>query len=71
MDSASCRLQSARTLQTAYPIILKSILSTMHASIVGQRTKAIRALGTLITADPDVLLDVSRLCSRLFFFTND
>ena len=43
----------------------------MHASIVGQRTKAIRALGTLITADPDVLLDVSRLCSRLFFFTND
>ncbi|GHJ86131.1 hypothetical protein NliqN6_2533 [Naganishia liquefaciens] len=56
-DLASCRLQSARTLQTAYPIILKSILSTLHAPIVGQRTKAIRALGNLITVDPDVLLD--------------
>jgi hypothetical protein len=32
----------------------------MHASVVGQRTKAVRALGSLITVDPDVLLDVSQ-----------
>ncbi|KAJ9107636.1 hypothetical protein QFC21_001096 [Naganishia friedmannii] len=56
-DAASCRLQSARSLQSAYPVILNSILATMHASVVAQRTKAVRALGSLITVDPDVLLD--------------
>ncbi|KAJ9123080.1 hypothetical protein QFC22_001270 [Naganishia vaughanmartiniae] len=55
--AASCRLQSVRSLQSAYPIILNSILATMHASVVAQRTKAVRALGALITVDPDVLLD--------------
>ncbi|KAJ9112608.1 hypothetical protein QFC19_000628 [Naganishia cerealis] len=56
-DSASCRLQSSRSLQAAYPVILNSILATMHASVVAQRTKAVRALGSLITVDPGVLLD--------------
>ncbi|KAJ9093623.1 hypothetical protein QFC20_007082 [Naganishia adeliensis] len=56
-DAASCRLQSTRTLQTAYPVILNSILTNMHASLVAQRTKAIRALGSLITVDPEVLLE--------------
>lgn len=34
----------------------------MHAPIVAQRTKAIRALGSLITVDPEVLLEVRKLC---------
>lgn len=35
----------------------------MHASLVAQRTKAIRALGSLITVDPEVLLEVrSTVC---------
>jgi hypothetical protein len=39
----------------------------MHASIVAQRTKAIRALGSLITVDPEVLLDVSSLFPQMPF----
>jgi hypothetical protein len=35
----------------------------MHASLVAQRTKAIRALGSLITVDPEVLLEVRSIVS--------
>ena len=56
---ASISLARGRPLQSAFDPILRAIGISMDSPVVALRSKALRALGSIVTVDPDVLALVS------------
>jgi cohesin loading factor subunit SCC2 len=56
---ASIALSRGRSLQSAFDPILRAIGASLDSTIVALRSKALRALGSIVTVDPDVLALVS------------
>ena len=56
---ASVALARGRSFQSAFDPILRAIGASMDSSVVALRSKALRALGAIVTVDPDVLALVS------------
>jgi len=56
---ASIALGRGRPLQSAFDPILRAIGASLDSTVVALRSKALRALGSIVTVDPDVLALVS------------
>jgi hypothetical protein len=56
---ASIALARGRPLQSAFDPILRAIGASLDSTVVALRSKALRALGSIVTVDPDVLALVS------------
>jgi hypothetical protein len=52
---ASISLARGRSLQSAFDPILRAIGESMDSTVVALRSKALRALGSIVVIDPDVL----------------
>ena len=63
---ASVALARGRSLQSAFDPILRAIGASMDSSVVALRSKALRALGAIVTVDPDVLSLVSQALKYRF-----
>jgi cohesin loading factor subunit SCC2 len=59
-DKVSERLGNLSSLNTAFDPVLSVILGSLDAAAVFMRTKALRALGQILTSDPLVLKKVER-----------
>jgi cohesin loading factor subunit SCC2 len=64
VDALSEEIGSSRGLSLAFEPILNVVLSALDATAVFMRTKALRALGQIVTSDPTVLNKVRSLASR-------
>jgi cohesin loading factor subunit SCC2 len=60
---ASIALARGRPLQSAFDPILRAIGASLDSTVVALRSKALRALGSIVTVDPDVLALVSTSAS--------
>lgn len=57
-DAHARRLEASNALQASSGMVLQAILTSMEGPGVAIRTKALRALQSMITADPALLLFV-------------
>ena len=64
-DLVSEIISVSQVLRNAFEPMLNMILSSLDASDVLMRTKAIRALGDVVTVDPAILQKVSSLARKL------
>lgn len=58
LDTISEQLGNIQQLGNAFDTILNAILHALDAPAVFMRTKGLRALGQILTADPDILRNV-------------
>lgn len=66
IDIVAADIESSRPLNRAFDSILMAILKALSSSSVTFRTKALRALGHVITVDSNVLKQVHCLISTIF-----
>jgi cohesin loading factor subunit SCC2 len=55
MDTLAEELGTVQNFQQIVPRVLKVVISALDAPPVFMRTKALRALGQIVTSDPTVL----------------
>lgn len=65
IDRLSEELGTTQSLSHAFDAILNVILGSLDATAVFMRTKALRALGQIVTADPGILGHVCCKCGAL------
>ena len=65
IDAISEELNCTRTLNRAFEPILNAVLSALDSSSVTFRTKALKALGHVVTSDATVLTHVSTRSSNI------
>ena len=67
VDRLAEELGTTQSLSNAFDPVLNVILGSLDAAAVFIRTKALRALGQIVTADPGILRHVSRTNVQMRF----
>lgn len=61
IDQLGEEIGTLQTMRTSFNPILNTIVSSLNAPAIFIRTKALRALGQIVTSDPTVLSMVRNL----------
>lgn len=59
IDQLGEQIGTLQTMRSSFDPILNTIVASLNASVIFIRTKALRALGQIVTSDPTVLSMVS------------
>lgn len=65
IDQLGEEIGTLQNMRSSFNPILNTIVGSLNASIIFMRTKALRALGQIVTSDPTVL---ALVCSLPPFF---